>query len=99
MKQKYLVVYGQDQDDDSLLYFTCEGLEELLLDLADLSGQLESAEMVSEWLGSFYVFPDGTSAQKAAAECAHFIIEGEPGDADPVFPDEDEEGDEAQNEA
>ena len=91
MAQSYYVVYGQDRDDESLLYFTCEGLQELMLDLSELAGELESAEAVSEWLGSFYVFPSGTSAEKSALECAHFIIEGEPGDAEPIFPEEDEE--------
>ena len=91
MAQEYFVVYGQDSESEDLLYFVCEGLQELMLDLSDLAAQLPDATAVSEWLGSFYVFPDGTSAEKAAAECAHFIIEGQPGDADPVFPEEDEE--------
>lgn len=97
MAQEYFVVYGQDSDDDSLLYFTCEGLDELLLDLSDLAQQLPDVASVSEWLGSFYVFADGTSAEKAAEECAHFIIEGKPGESEPVFPeveDDEEEGEE-----
>ena len=91
MTQKYFVVYGQDADDGALLYFTCDGLQDLLLDLADLAEQLPDVKAVSEWLGSFYVFPAGTSAEKAASECAHFIIEGDPGDDDPVFPEEEDQ--------
>ena len=89
MAQKYFVAYGQDSEEH-VLYFICEGLDELLLELSDLARELPDVNTVSDWLASFYVFPDGTNAEKAAAECALFIIEGEPGEVDPVFPEEDE---------
>ena len=60
--------------------------------LVELVRELPDVDSVSEWLASFYVFPEGTSADKAAAECAHFIIEGKPGDLDPVFPDDESQG-------
>jgi hypothetical protein len=89
MAQRYFVAYGQDSDDH-VLYFLCEGLDELLLELSELARELTDVNTVADWLASFYIFPDGTSAEKAARECALFIIEGQPGDADPVFPEEDD---------
>lgn len=88
MAQKYFVVYGQD-DEGNVLYFVCEGLDELMFELSELARELPDIETVADWLASFFVFPDGTSAEKAAAECALFIIEGQPGTADPVFPEEE----------
>ena len=89
MAQKYFVVYGQD-DEGNTLYFVCEGLDELLLELSELARELEDPATVGDWLASFFVFPDGTNAEKAAQECALFIIEGQPGDTDPVFPEGEE---------
>jgi hypothetical protein len=97
MAQKYFVVYGQDEDAN-VLYFVCEGLEELLFELSELARELPDVSTVGDWLANFIVFPHGTNAEKAAARCALFIIEGQPGDADPVFDDDDEDEMDAEDE-